>query len=462
MSTAELVADAALVRSGKARTRRRGIRSVAAWVIWAVVLGNGAAIVWLWIRGGGISGVHTTGQFLTSIGRITGLLGAYSALLQVLLLARMPWMERIAGFDRLTVWHRRNGKLCLYLVLAHTVLTTVGYAMKHKISITHQITKLWTSYEGMVTAVIGSVLMILVVVTSLVIVRRRFRYETWHLVHLLAYASIALGWFHQIPTGTELASDHAAATYWRSLYVGTLALLVAFRILQPIVRGLWFRMRVAEVTEEAPGVVSLRITGRHLHRLRAEGGQFFLWRFMSRDRFLQAHPFSLSESPDGHSLRITVKASGDFTGAVASIKPGTRVSAEGPFGAFTRSVRTRERVALIAGGIGITPIRCLLEEMSGDVTLVYRAMREEDVIFRGELDALAERPGVTLHYVIGDHASSGGNRLLGPEHLRALIPDLETRDIYLCGPPAMAHVIESNLRRAGASRRHIHTERFAL
>ena len=88
------------------------------------------------------------------------------------------------------------------------------------------------------------------------------------------------------------------------------------------------------------------------------------------------------------------------------MRPGTRVIVEGPYGAFTAAARRRPRVALIAGGIGITPIRALLEDMPGepgDIAVVYRALQADDVILRYELDELAARRGVELHYVLGDH-----------------------------------------------------------
>ncbi len=91
-------------------------------------------------------------------------------------------------------------------------------------------------------------------------------------MHLLAYAGIALAWFHQIPTGNELVLDTVAADYWRALYVATLALLVGFRVVVPVVNAFRYRLRVAEVVEEGPGVVSLRITGRRLERLHARAG----------------------------------------------------------------------------------------------------------------------------------------------------------------------------------------------
>ena len=437
-------------------------RQAPAVLVFALVAANAGLIVWLWIHGGNLE-VTSTGEALTSAGRITGLLAAYLALLQVVLLARLPALERLVGFDRLSVWHRWNGHLCIDLVVAHVVFTVWGYALMDKFTIGKEISTMLGGgiYPGMITATIGTAMLIAVVATSVVIVKRRLRYEWWYAVHLLAYAGIALSWFHEIPTGNELVLDQAAADYWRGLYVATLAILVAFRLLMPLLQLVRYRLRVAELVEEGPGVVSLRIAGRNLDRMRAEPGQFFLWRFLDRRRAWSAHPFSLSAAPDGRSLRITVKALGDHTARLRGVRPGTLVLAEGPFGVFTQSARRREKVLLIAGGIGITPIRSMVERMRGDVVVVYRAVGASDLVLRDELDGLAATHGFAVHYVVGDHRGEGA-RLLSPEHLGELVPDAAERDVFLCGPPAMADAIRKNLRAAGVPRRHVHLERFAL
>ena len=151
-----------------------------------------------------------SGDVLTSIARITGLLSAYLALIQVILLARVPALERLVGFDRLSVWHRWNGHACLDLVLAHVLFSVWGYALLDKFSLPKEISTMLGGgiYPGMITATVGTALLIAVVATSIVIVKRRLRYEWWYAVHLLAYAGIALAWFHQIPTGNELVLDH--------------------------------------------------------------------------------------------------------------------------------------------------------------------------------------------------------------------------------------------------------------
>ncbi len=445
------------------RTRPLARRRVLAALVYLVVAANAAVIVWLWVRGGNLD--HgDAGDVLTSIGRITGLLSAYLALLQVLLLARLPIVERAVGFDRLTVWHRWNGHACIDLVVAHVVFTVWGYALMDRIAVTKEISTMLGGgvYPGMITATIGTFMLLAVVATSLVIVRRRLSYEWWYAVHVLAYAGIALSWFHEIPTGNELVLHDVADDYWRALFAATLALLVVFRLVVPLAQLARHHLRVADVVEEAPGVVSLRIVGRRLDALQAEAGQFFLWRFLDRRRIWSAHPFSLSAAPDGRSLRITVKALGDHTARLRDVRPGTRVLAEGPFGIFTQSARrTRDRVLLVAGGIGVTPVRALLERMRGDVVVVYRVVSDADLVLAHELDEIAERNGAVVHHVVGDHRGEGA-RLLSPGHLLELVPDAAERDVFVCGPTAMTDALRRSLRGAGVPRKRVHLERFAL
>ena len=443
--------------------REQAGAAAGAGVLAAIVVANGAWMVHLWVHGGNLH-VHGAGDVLNSIGRVTGLLGAYLALLQVLMLARLPGLERLIGFDRMTIWHRRNGKLCLALIIVHTLTITAGYTLTDQVGVGKEISTLLGTYPGMVTATVGTALLVVVVGISLMIVRRRLSYEAWYAVHLLAYAGIALGYLHQIPTGNEFTADAGAQRYWHALYIVALALVVVFRLLVPLLRALWYGLRVERVVREAPDVVSVHIGGRHLGRLGVRAGQFFIWRFLARGLWWESHPFSLSAAPAGGRLRITVKASGDYSARLATLRPGTRVFADGPFGHFTAGARHADRLVLIAGGIGITPIRALLEELAAgiDVTVVYRALAEQDVVFRSELDALAGERGARLHYVVGDHRDARAAHLLSAAHLVELVPDLREREVFLCGPPGLVASVRGTLREAHVPRRNLHLEEFAF
>ena len=454
------------LRGAAPRARERLVRVVLSAACLAFFLGNIVAIVWIWIANDNLDfsfAPSLTAAVLARFGALAGLLGAYLALIQVLLLARLPWLDRVAGFDRLTVWHRWNGYACLTLVLAHTVMVVEGYAIDGRRSFFQEFWKMVDAglFPGMVTATIGTILLVVVSVSSVVIVRRHLSYELWYAVHLTAYAAIALAWFHQIPTGGELALNPGAARYWRVLFFGTLALL-AFRLASPLVNAYRFRLRVAEVTAEGPAVTSLRLTGRRLDRLGARPGQFFLWRFLTGGFWWTAHPFSLSAAPDGRSLRISVKAAGDHTARIGAIPVGTHVVAEGPFGRFTDAVRRSGKVLLIAGGIGITPIRSLAQSLDGDLIVIHRVLADDDAVFRAELAELAARRQLAIHYIVGDHTAEEGQGLLTTAHLRELVPDIAERDVYLSGPPGMVAWMLPHIRRAGVSRRRLHVERFAL
>lgn len=438
-----------------------GRRRIAGWGLVLLAAANAAIVVSLW-GPGGVRDIHDTASLLTGLGRVAGLLGAYLVLVELLLLARLPVLDRLVGFDRLVVWHRAGGFACLALLGAHAVLITAGYTIGDRISLPDEISRLVTGYPGVITALAGLALLGAVAVTSAVIVRRRLRYETWYFVHLYAYLGVALAFSHQLATGSDFVGEPAARAYWYGLYAFTLGALLVFRLGVPLARTLRHRLRVARVVEEAPGFVSIEIEGVRLERLRARTGQFFTWRFLTRDRWWEAHPFSLSAAPDGRRLRITVKGVGDYTEALRAIPAGTPVIAEGPFGSFTTATRRRPRVALIAGGVGITPIRALLEDMPGgpgDIAVVYRALREDHVILRAELDELAGRRGADIHYVVGDHRDGD---ILSSEHLLQLVPDIAARDVYVCGPTAMTEATRASLGRSGVPRRHIFTERFAL
>lgn len=454
-------------RRGRELDPRRAIRAraarIAAGAAALLAVGNLAGIFWLWVAGGNLEHGDTA-DVLTSAGRITGYLSAYSALVQVLLLARIRPIERVVGLDRLAVWHRWNGFACLWLLIAHVVLIVQGYALLDGLSLGGESWSMLSGgiYPGMITATVGTVLLIGVVVTSAVIVKRRLRYEAWYGVHLFAYAGIALGWFHQIPTSNELVLDQVASSWWISIYALTLAVLVGYRVVWPLAHAARFRMRVASVERESPGIVSVRIEGRGLHRLRARGGQFLLWRFLQRGMWLESHPFSLSEAPAGDSLRITVKALGDFTHGLDRLRPGTRVIAEGPFGTFTAERCATGKALLIAGGIGIAPVRSLAAELDGDVTLLYRVVDRTEAVLEDELRTLAETCGTRVLVLAGDHRDEGCRHLLDAAHLKAVAPDIGERDVYVCGPPAMMRAAIRGARAAGVPRRHIHAERFDL
>ncbi|KAA9158096.1 oxidoreductase [Amycolatopsis acidicola] len=432
--------------------------------LFALVALNAAWATDLFVLGHGFEDLAAPGGLLTALGRLTGLYGAIALVLQLVLIARLPWLETRLGMDRLTAWHRWSGFWVLWLVLAHVVFITLGYAAADGSPVLSEIGTLVFDTDDVLKATVATILLIGVAVTSARRARRRLKYETWHFVHLYAYLAVLLGFLHQVTIGRDFVSSPVGRVYWWALYGSALGAVLLTRLGLPLLRNFRHRLRVVSVVRENPEVVTVWIGGRNLDKLPARAGQFFLWRFLNR--WWEAHPYSLSAMPDGQYLRITVKALGDGSAWLQGIRPGTRVLIEGPYGAFTARRRTREHVLLVAGGVGVTPIRALLEEFAharDDIVVVYRASTASDTVLTGELEQLARWCGARLHVVTGSSDAVGRyGPMMGPQHLAALVPDVQRRDVYVCGPPGMTDAVRRTLDRLGVPENQCHTERFAF
>ncbi len=400
------------------------------------------------------------GGLLTAAGRLAGFTGAYLMLIMVLLIARLPWLERSAGQDRLVRWHRLVAPWALGLITAHVVLITLGYAQAARAGALDQVWVFVTSYPDLLAAFAGFGLLVMAGVTSIKIVRRRLRYETWWVVHLYIYLGLALAFAHQIVTGVPFVGHPLARAFWITVWVSTAGMVIMFRVARPVWRSLWHQLQVVAVREEAPGVVSVVCRGRRLHRLAVSGGQFFLWRFLTRDLWWQAHPYSLSALPRPPYIRVTIKGLGDQSCAIRQLQHGTRVAIEGPYGAFTRHARMSDRVALIGAGVGITPLRALLEDLPGwiHVVVIVRASTAGDLVHHDEVTDLVRRRGGRLHEVIGSRHRVRLNARL----LRRLVPDVTARDVYICGPDGFREDVVDAALRLGVTEEQIHQEAFAF
>ncbi|MER6072240.1 ferredoxin reductase family protein [Streptomyces sp. NPDC001817] len=427
-------------------------RAVARTGLYILLAVNAAVVARFFVQAGFASNP------LIVLGRLAGLCGALLMAFQLLLVARLPWLDRRIGMDRLTSWHRRTGFGILWTLLTHAVFITFGYAQASSMDPVNQLVNLAETVEGVLRAVVALALIVVVGAVSARWARRRLAYETWHFIHLYTYAAVVLAFTHQVAAGTTFTSSPAARTYWTALWGFALGSVLLGRVVLPLWRNLRHRLRVSAVVPESDDVVSVYVTGRALDRLPARAGQFFLWRFLTRDRWWQAHPFSLSAAPDGRTLRLTAKAVGDGSAALRHLKPGTRVFAEGPYGAFTTLHRTRPESVLIAGGVGVTPIRALLEDLQGHAVVIYRVSTDRDAVLYDELCDLALTKGAELHLVTGPVAPDK----LAPGELARLVPDIGERDVFLCGPPGMMTAVLRSLADLGVPKRQIHFERFSL
>jgi len=433
----------------------------------SVLLINLPIIIFFWLKSSGE--LLTSGQLesvLIALGRIAGLFGVYFVLLQLILIGRVKWLEKLFGLDKLSVVHHWNGLLALLFIILHPVLLVLSYARLNQLPFLEQFGQAVTSSDDLFSAFLAFLLFLLLVILSLIIVRRRLKYETWYFSHLFTYVAILLAFGHQLELGADL-QNNLFAVYWYLLYFLAFGHLLFYRFGQPLYNFYQQRFYIAEINQENAQALSIIIKGRNLANFKVRAGQFFVVRFLNRQLWWQAHPFSISCCPKGESLRLTIKPLGDFTRSLRSnLKAGDYILLDGPNGIFTLNYAKKNKLLLIAGGVGITPLRGMVEEALEkyqDVVLLYANRRARDIIFKTELDELAQKFPLKLHYLITDDPTwPGESGHLTQEKLNRLVPDLAAREVYLCGPSLMMKSVRKILQSLGLAKTLIHFEKFSL
>jgi predicted ferric reductase len=428
--------------------------------VWIVIAAIDAVIGAMWIRHDGLSR-----DPLTMVGEVSALAGTYAALIGVLFMSRAPWLDQVFGADALRGYHRWIGFITVWGLAAHAVTSTLAYAGGSLARFVPEVVDLVMTVPGMLGAVVSMGLFGLVAVTSVKAARRRLSYETWHGIHLYIYLAMAFGFLHQLTIGADFVDDPVATGFWVALYVAAFAPLLLHRVAWPIWTTMRYRPRVAAIVPESETVFSLYVSGRNLDRLPVRAGQFFVVRALTRNDWMHGHPFSVSAAPNGNWLRFTVKRFGEGTRSLGALPVGTRLALEGPYGAVHGARRTGRRLLMIAGGIGIAPVRAMAESFSyapGDVDLVDRSRDAREVALRGELETLAASRGIRLHLINGRRGEPGvPHDPLGPASLHRLVPDAADRDIYLCGPNPLMERTRTSLIALGVDSRRINLELFS-
>jgi predicted ferric reductase len=432
---------------------------------------NLLAILFIWFTQSGYLFTDARpGSLWISLGRLSGLLAQAALLLQILLIARIGFIEQYFGHDKMNKVHRDLGFWLLACFFTHPLFLLLGYAARTEQGYAAQFMSFINDWHDVGSALFGVLLMVVVALSSLKLFRARVRYETWYGIHFLTYIGVFMVFGHQTNNGD--VSDGLPLTYWLLLNGVVGALFLLYRWMRPIYMSRKHQFRIEKLVQEAPGVTSLYITGNDMKSFQFDAGQYAHIRFYDKNprsiwerlALLFPHPFSFSKAYDGTSLRFTIKSLGDFSQLVPTLTPGTRVTIAGPLGRFTERAAQTDKFLLIAGGIGVTPLRALAEHLNAqkkDVVMLYSARTKADLALVNELRALTS---IQLICCCGDalpeEAPQIINGMLDAAKLKALVPDLLDRDAYVCGPPPMMESMIAALKGHGVAKERIHFEKF--
>jgi predicted ferric reductase len=217
-------------------------------MVLAVIGAIGVVVIGFWLQDTATGALHTLGDELTATGRLTGLLGTYLLLVQIVLMARVAPLERLIGMDRLARWHSRNGQYVIGLLVAHAVAITAGYALGDHLALTTETSRVVLHYPDVLAATVSLGLLVGVAITSARAARRRMSYHAWYFVHLYTYLAVLLAFAHQLATGDDFATHPLHRIFWVALHLGTIGVLLGFRVVRPIRASLRHNLRVARIT----------------------------------------------------------------------------------------------------------------------------------------------------------------------------------------------------------------------
>ena len=405
------------------------------------------------------------GSFAVQTGVACGFIALALIVLEVALVSRLRAASRPFGTDALMFFHRLMGIGALGFAAVHPLLVDPRPTLqaldpsRGPSSIRAGTIALW-----LLVALIGA---------SLARKRLRLRYEWWQPTHGMgALVVVVLAVAHTLGTGRHAAATPIAVVIvlYGALFVG---LLVAYRAVRPL--WMWAHPWVIAQNRAIGGDTRLvALTPARGRPLAFEAGQF-VWLVTGRTPFgRQQHPLSIVSSAEpapNAPLELAVKALGDWSAMVVpALRPGMRVWVDGPYGAFTPERAPGQGFVLIAGGIGISPMRSMLLTMRDredprSVVLLYAARNPSRVVFADELAALERVMRLRVVYVYEEPPGDwrGERGFVTDAMLRRHLPPHHTHHQYfVCGPPAMMDALEGMLRRLGVAGERVHTERFDM
>ena len=359
----------------------------------ALIAAGTAAVLALWWHS--TRAIVGPGGALTTLGEGLGLLAGYGVVVAVLLMARLPPVERGVGADRLARWHATLGRVLCWVISGHVLFIIWGYALAAHANVVSETATLLTTYPDVLMATVGYFLLLGVGLTSLRALRRRLRYETWYYLHLYSYLAIALAFSHQFANGAAFVDNAAARFAWEAAvrrHRRADRLVPADRPgprLRAATASSWpgvreeaepHRLRLHQGTgpgrarRRARAVLPLAVP--HPRAVVAVAPVLALG---AAERRPDAHHGPRRRRPEQHAALAPARHPGARRGAVRRVLPAP--------------ARAGRPALLLAGGVGITPLRAMMAALTGSVTLVYRASSWQDVALRSELDTLAAERG---------------------------------------------------------------------
>jgi predicted ferric reductase len=363
---------------------------------------------------------------------------------------RPKWVEKyFGGLDKMYMTHRHTGTAAFLLIFVHVLtvpITTTGWRLGNYLAV--------VAFTGIVTIA-------LITLAPRIPYLNRLAgndYEDWKKLKRWIGIFFIIAFFHSL---TVNALDAKIAITWVMLFfiIGTVSYLYTEIFGRLFKKFLPYKVDAVKHPNASSTEVTLRAKKEPIRKQRA--GQFLFIRFPGDKELNESHPFTISSAPAEDVLRLTIKASGNFTRDLfARLKEGTDAIIEGAYGMFNYKMGGPKQI-WIAGGIGLTPFLSFVRDMDGSlqhhVDLYYTVRHPEEAIFVDELEAAAAKnPSLNLHV----RYSAKEGSLTIEDIVKNAGGNISGYDVYLCGPLPMMQAFEKKFMDLGLPKNNIHYEEF--
>ena len=384
-------------------------------------------------------------------GEIIGSVNIVLMSFALFLSTRPKWAEPyFGGLDKMYITHRQIATTAFLLIFIHVLtvpISVTGWKLGNYLAV--------IAFTGIVSIVLVSLAPRITFLNKLT----GGTYEGWKRLKRFIGIFFILAFIHSLTIGNPL---HAfIAINWVQLFFifGTVSYLYTEIFGRFFKKYLPYTVEAVRHPNASTTEVTLRAQKTRIKKQRA--GQFLFVRF-PRDKGLnESHPFTISSAPREDVLRVTIKASGDFTRYLFQhLQAGMEAVVEGAYGMFDYKTGGQKQI-WIAGGIGLTPFLSFVRDMDGTLThnidFYYTVRHAEEALFVEELQAAAEKdPHLKLH--VRYSAADGSLRV--EEIVRNINNELKQYHIYLCGPLPMIQAFERDFLGRGLLKENIHYEEF--
>jgi len=390
----------------------------------------------------------------TSLGQILGLIGMVMFSINLILAGRLKFLDKyFHGLDKVYLNHSRLGSISFSLILFHPLFLVIKY-------ITFSLKQAALFFIPFINIPITWGIISLVIMVALISFTFyiKLKYNIWKMSHKFMILAFFFAVLHTIFIYSDVSRNNFLRYYILSFaFIGLVISIRQALFSKFLIKK--FKYKVKNINQLNPDILEIEMEKQN-KKMNFKPGQFAFFSFYGEEVSVESHPFSISSSSAGDSLKITVKNLGDYTGLLSKLKKSDSVIIDGPYGDFSYKKVDNKNQIWIAGGIGITPFFSMAQSLESGykVDLYYSVKENKEAVYVKNFEEISQK-NQDFKFNLWDASEKG---YINSGLILNLSKGLDSKDIFLCGPPMFMESLKNQFLSLGVDIKKIHYENFSF